>query len=78
MSKVRLNANIDEYIYNELKRVTQEMDISITKYIESILKEEMRRKRYARLKAEFDQMASEDSTQEALKIEEACSNDGLL
>jgi len=77
MGKVRLNANISERVYDELKRVTQESGTTITQYVENLLKEELRRKKYDRLKNEFDQMASETSTQDALAIGEECSNDGL-
>lgn len=77
MSKVRLNANIDSKVYSELKRVSQESNMAVTEYLENLLREDLKRRKYERLKSEFDRMASEESTKEALEIESECCNDGL-
>ena len=75
--KVRVNANIDAILYQEVQAILKSQNATITDFIQTNMKELLKKHTYIQDKAAFDSLADETATKDFLGIEKECVSDGL-
>lgn len=74
---VRVNANINQHLYQKVQNILQSRNVTLKAFIEKSMEELVKSYEYEMDKKAFDDLAEEDITKEMLKTEEECLTDGL-
>ena len=77
MKQIRVNANINQHLYQKVQNILQQRNLTLKSFIEKSMEELVEDYEYEMDKKAFDDLAQENATKEMLKIEKECAADGL-
>ena len=77
MKQIRVNANINQHLYQKVQNILQQRNVTLKSFIEESMEELVKDYEYEMDKKAFDDLAQENATKEMLKVEKECATDGL-
>ena len=72
MKQIRVNANINQHLYQKVQSILQQQNITLKSFIEKSMEELVKNYEYDMDKKAFDDLAEENATKEMLKVEKEC------